>query len=180
MPRGHASAPSLPIKTAYGFGSVATGITETGFNYFLLIFYSQVMGVDSRLVSLAVTIALLFDAFSDPIVGYWSDNLRSRWGRRHPFMYGAALPVALSYLLLWNPPTGFRRGDIREEKRAGAGPARRILCADHVRFSRRRPARRGFPGHTVAARCLLCADYFGALALHDCSHFHLSDWPKRS
>ena len=99
-----ASAPSLPLKTAYGFGSVATGITETGFNYFLLIFYSQVMGVDSRLVGLAVTIALLFDAFSDPIVGYWSDNVRSRWGRRHPFMYGAALPVAVSYFLLWNPP----------------------------------------------------------------------------
>jgi GPH family glycoside/pentoside/hexuronide:cation symporter len=96
--------PSLAVKTAYGFGSVASGVTETGFNYFLLIFYSQVVGLDARLVGLAVTIALLFDAVSDPIVGYWSDNLRSRWGRRHPFMYGAAIPVALSYLLLWSPP----------------------------------------------------------------------------
>jgi len=37
-------------------------------------------------------------------VGQVSDNWRSRWGRRHPFMYAAALPVAISYLLLWNPP----------------------------------------------------------------------------
>lgn len=96
--------PSGAIKTAYGFGSVASGVTETGFNYFLLIFYSQVIGLDARLVGLAVTIALLFDAVSDPIVGYWSDNLRSRWGRRHPFMYAAAVPVSVSYLLLWNPP----------------------------------------------------------------------------
>ena len=65
------------------------------------------MGLDSRLVGLAVTIALLFDALSDPIVGYWSDHLRSRWGRRHPFMYAAAIPVTLTYLLLWNPPSGW-------------------------------------------------------------------------
>ena len=37
-------------------------------------------------------------------MGQLSDNTRSKWGRRHPFMYGAAFPVAISYLLLWNPP----------------------------------------------------------------------------
>ena len=52
----------------------------------------------------AIAIALFFDAFLDPIVGQFSDNLRTRWGRRHPLMYASALPVAVSYLLLWNPP----------------------------------------------------------------------------
>lgn len=96
----------LPIglKAAYGFGSVAYGVKNSGFDYFLLLFYSQVIGLDARLVGAAITTALIFDAISDPIVGYWSDNLRSRWGRRHPFMYIAALPVSLSYFLLWNPP----------------------------------------------------------------------------
>jgi GPH family glycoside/pentoside/hexuronide:cation symporter len=98
-----ASRPSRWIKGAYGFGTVATGVVETGFNYFLLIFYSQVIGLDARLVSLAITLALVLDAVVDPVVGYWSDNLRSRWGRRHPLMYGSAIPVALAYLLLWNP-----------------------------------------------------------------------------
>ncbi|MFW6093173.1 MAG: MFS transporter [Pseudomonadota bacterium] len=37
-------------------------------------------------------------------MGLWSDNTRSRWGRRHPFMYGAAFPVAFVYFFLWNPP----------------------------------------------------------------------------
>jgi Na+/melibiose symporter-like transporter len=41
---------------------------------------------------------------SDPIVGDASDRLHSRWGRRHPFMYAAALPVSVSYYFLWNPP----------------------------------------------------------------------------
>ena len=95
---------SVWLKSAYGFGSVAYGVKNNGFDYFLLLFYSQVIGLDARLVGIAITTALVFDAVSDPIVGYWSDNLRSRWGRRHPFMYVAALPVALSYFLLWNPP----------------------------------------------------------------------------
>ena len=88
----------LPLFTsvAYGFGSLAFGIKNNGFDYYLLIFYSQVVGMDARLVGLALLIALVIDAISDPIVGYWSDNLRSRWGRRHPFMFAAAFPVTIS------------------------------------------------------------------------------------
>ena len=98
------SSLSLGTRLAYGFGSVAFGVKGNGFDYFLMLFYSQVVGLDARLVGIAITTALVFDALSDPIVGYWSDNLHSRWGRRHPFMYAAALPVAASYYLLWNPP----------------------------------------------------------------------------
>lgn len=101
------SKPSLATKLAYGFGSVAYGTKDAGLKYFLLLFYSQVVGLDPRLVSLAILVALVSDAISDPIVGYWSDNFRSKWGRRHPFMYGAAIPVALSYYFIWSPPTGW-------------------------------------------------------------------------
>jgi len=94
-------------KFAYGFGSVAYGVKDGGLKYFLLLFYAQVIGVDARLVSLAILIALIADAFSDPIVGYWSDNFRSRWGRRHPFMYAAAIPISVSYYFIWNPPVGW-------------------------------------------------------------------------
>jgi Na+/melibiose symporter-like transporter len=101
------NAPSLWTKLSYGFGSVAFGVKDNGFGYFLLLFYTQVIGLDASLVGLAITIALIFDALSDPVVGYWSDNLRSRWGRRHPLMYGAAAPIALTYFMLWNPPAGW-------------------------------------------------------------------------
>ena len=85
---------SVWTKIAYGIGSVAYGVKNNGFDYFFLIFYSQVLGVDAELVGLALMLALAFDAISDPLVGYLSDNTHSRWGRRHPFMYAAALPVA--------------------------------------------------------------------------------------
>lgn len=98
---------SVPTKFFYGFGSVAFGVKDQGFSYLLLIFYNQVVGLPSATVGLAIMIALIADSFLDPIMGQVSDNWRSRWGRRHPFMYAAAIPVALSYLLLWNPPQGW-------------------------------------------------------------------------
>ncbi|WP_246449986.1 MFS transporter [Qipengyuania soli] len=101
---GAQEKPSLGTKLAYGFGSAAYGIKNNGFDYFLLLFYGTVVGLEPGLVGLAILIALVFDALSDPLVGYWSDHFRSRWGRRHPFMYAAALPVALTYFMLWNPP----------------------------------------------------------------------------
>lgn len=98
---------SLWTKLAYGFGAVAYGVKNNGFDYFLLLFYGVVVGLDERLVGLALLIALVFDAISDPLVGYWSDNFRSKWGRRHPFMYAAAIPVAVTFYFLWNPPLGW-------------------------------------------------------------------------
>lgn len=95
---------SLRTKLFYGLGSVAFGVKDNGFQTILLLFYNQVMHVPPHLVGFAIFIALAVDAFLDPIVGQFSDNLRTRWGRRHPLMYASALPVAISYLLLWNPP----------------------------------------------------------------------------
>lgn len=97
--------PSLATRLAYGIGGAAGGIKNNGFEYVLLLFYSQIMGLSAVLVAAALWIALLIDAFSDPVVGYWSDNMRTKWGRRHPFMYIAMVPVAIGYFFVWNPPT---------------------------------------------------------------------------
>ena len=97
----------MSTRLAYGFGSAAFGIKDAGLQIFLLMFYTQIVGVPAPLVGLALTIALVLDAISDPIVGYWSDNFRSKWGRRHPFMYASAIPVAVTYFLLWTPPRGW-------------------------------------------------------------------------
>jgi Na+/melibiose symporter-like transporter len=104
-----AGAPPLDLRTKlfYGFGSVAFGVKDNGFSYMLLLFYNQVVGLAAPLVGLALMVALVVDAVVDPLIGQVSDNLRTRLGRRHPFMYAAALPVAVSYVLLWRPPTGW-------------------------------------------------------------------------
>jgi Na+/melibiose symporter-like transporter len=97
---------SLTTKLYYGSGSTAFGIKDTGFNYFLLVYYNQVLGLDPFLAGLALALAVALDAALDLPVGYLSDHWRSRWGRRHPFMYAAAGPTAVAFFFLWNPPAG--------------------------------------------------------------------------
>jgi GPH family glycoside/pentoside/hexuronide:cation symporter len=104
--------PGLATRLAFGIGGAADGIKNNGFDYFLLFFYSQILGVPAGLVGLALILALAVDAVSDPVVGYWSDNLRTKFGRRHPFMYGALIPVALAYFFTWNPPDGLTGSDL--------------------------------------------------------------------
>jgi GPH family glycoside/pentoside/hexuronide:cation symporter len=95
---------SGPITFTYAFGAAAYGIKDSGFGTFLLLYYNQVVGVSPSTVGFVIMCALVFDAFVDPAVGALSDRTRSSWGRRHPWMYASALPIAIGWLLLWNPP----------------------------------------------------------------------------
>lgn len=92
-------------KLNYGIGQIAEGLKNTSFNLFLLFYYNHVLGVPGTLCGMALSIALIFDAISDPVAGSMSDNWRSRWGRRHPFMYASAIPLAIAFYFLFSPPT---------------------------------------------------------------------------
>ena len=99
------NAPGLTTGTqwAYGSGGGAYGVLRNA-HYFVLIYYSQVLGLDPGLAGLAVGIGLVFDAITDPLIGYLSDGTRSRWGRRHPWLFASILPLAASFYFLWHPP----------------------------------------------------------------------------
>lgn len=96
----------MRLKLIQGFGAVAFGVKDNGFSFFLLIFYNQVLGMDARLVSLALLIALLVDAVVDPILGNLSDRTYTRWGRRLPWLYAAPIPLAFAWVIMWSPPAG--------------------------------------------------------------------------
>lgn len=96
----------LGLKFIHGFGSIAYGIKDNGFSTFLLLFYNQVVGLDPRLVSAALMLALVIDAFADPVIGHLSDRTYTRWGRRLPWLYIAPIPLALAWIMLWAPPSG--------------------------------------------------------------------------
>ena len=99
-------------RVLYGVGAVAFGVKDNGFSYFLLLYYNQVLGLPESWVGFGIMLALVADAVFDPLVGYLSDHLHSSWGRRHPFMYAAGIPVAVSYWFLWNPPAGLSTGQL--------------------------------------------------------------------
>lgn len=94
----------LWLKMAHGMGSIAYGVKDSGFSTFLLLYYNQVIGLDAGLVGAAIMVALIADAFVDPVIGELSDRTRSRWGRRLPWLYGAPIPLAVAWMALWSPP----------------------------------------------------------------------------
>lgn len=96
---------SRSTKLAYGSGSIAFGVATQGLSGAVLqIYLNQVLGLPALLVGTTIMASLIVDAVLDPMIGQWSDTFRSRWGRRHPFMYASSLPAALFFFLLWNAP----------------------------------------------------------------------------
>jgi len=96
----------MRTKLAFGVGAVAEAGTYIAFNTFNFLFYNNVLGLSGTLCGLAVTIALVLDAINDPVIGFMSDRWKSKLGRRHPFLYAAPIPVAISFYCIYSPPAG--------------------------------------------------------------------------
>lgn len=69
----------------------------------LLIFYTDRLGIQSSLASLAAGIALIWDAFIDPFVGSFSDTFKSRWGNRKPFLVAGGILIVPSLWWIFSP-----------------------------------------------------------------------------
>ncbi len=94
------------LRIFHGTGAIADGVKNATFNAFLVLYYTTVLELPGTLSGLAIFIAMCVDAISDPLMGSISDGFRSRWGRRHPFMYFAAIPMGLCVYGLFAPPEG--------------------------------------------------------------------------
>ena len=94
-------------KFFYASGAVANGVKADAFTFFLLFFYSNVIGLSPGLASLAIFIALMVDAFTDPLMGVISDRTRHRFGRRHPYFLLGMIPMGLSYFMLFSIQTSW-------------------------------------------------------------------------
>jgi len=96
----------VPLKTKLGFGvgQLSEGMITITFGLFVLFFYTQLLGIPGYYTGFALFVALIVDAVSDPWVGVVSDHWHSKWGRRHPFMLFAAIPLSISFYFLFSPP----------------------------------------------------------------------------
>lgn len=98
--------PSRLVKLSYSLGQAAQSGGFDAAIGFIFFYYSAVLGLSGALVGAALAVSLAFDAVVDPVVGSWSDNIQSRFGRRLPLMVLAAPLIALSIGLLFSPPAG--------------------------------------------------------------------------
>lgn len=101
---------SLGRTLLYSSASAGLNIMGITASTWLLYFYSpppdsgRPVYLPIALVGVLMTISTLWDAFIDPFIGHWSDMLRSRWGRRRPFLIFAAPVAAIALILIWTPP----------------------------------------------------------------------------
>ncbi|XOV89234.1 MAG: MFS transporter [Pseudomonadota bacterium] len=97
----------LQTKMAFGVGSTAETLSLYSYAALVTLYYNQILGIEIWMAGLAPTIAIFVDAISDPFMGSFSDRFRSsKWGRRHPFMFIAPVPIALAFWCVYNPPAG--------------------------------------------------------------------------
>jgi GPH family glycoside/pentoside/hexuronide:cation symporter len=98
---------SLGFKVLYGIADCGIAMLNASLRFFLLFFYTDVVGIDPALAGTAMLLGkLTWDAVNDPMFGYLSDRTRTRIGRRRPYMLIGALPLGLSAWLLYSIPAG--------------------------------------------------------------------------
>jgi GPH family glycoside/pentoside/hexuronide:cation symporter len=101
---------SRGLLAVYGAGTMVNDVTAFGLNTLLLFYLTIVCGLSGSAAGIALGVALVVDSFIDPLVGSLSDNSRSRHGRRHPYMLASAVPIVVSFVLLFSIPAGLTGG----------------------------------------------------------------------
>jgi len=90
---------------ALSFGSLGSCYVLFSINNLAFPIYNLALGVSAVKLGWAMALPRVIDAFFDPLIGWLSDNTRSRWGRRKPYIVAGAFPLALFTVLLWLPPS---------------------------------------------------------------------------
>jgi GPH family glycoside/pentoside/hexuronide:cation symporter len=103
--------PSGKISTRQKFGWALGGLTDNGLSYGILAMsmpiYNIGLGISAVWLGWALAIPRVLDAVLDPWIGNLSDNTRSRWGRRRPYIFFGAIVSSIAFALVWLPPLHF-------------------------------------------------------------------------
>jgi GPH family glycoside/pentoside/hexuronide:cation symporter len=92
-------------KLIYGSGDLGFSLTSTILAVMFAIYLTDVVGLRPGVAAVAIFVGRTWDYINDPLVGYLSDRVRSRWGRRRPFLLFGFLPFAAAFAMLWwRPP----------------------------------------------------------------------------
>ena len=96
-------------KLIYGLGAFVNNILAAAIGGMIIVL-NLGLGMSPALVGLLGALPRLTDAITDPLMGYISDNTRSKWGRRRPYMFVGAIAVGIVFALLWQLPRGQSEG----------------------------------------------------------------------
>ena len=96
---------SITQKSAYALGMLVNNLQAAALPAMVVVL-NLGLGMNPVLVGIIGFVPRIFDAVSDPMMGYISDNTRTRWGRRRPYIFIGALLAGLIFALMWQLPAG--------------------------------------------------------------------------
>lgn len=101
------AADRIPIgqRVAYGLGALVNNLLAAAIGMMAIVL-NLGLGMNPAIVGLLMGLPRLTDALTDPVMGYISDQCRTRWGRRRPFIFVGAISAGLIFALLWQLPAG--------------------------------------------------------------------------
>ena len=106
MPYGATCRVPLLKKIAYAVPAFFLAVVGIPIYVYIPKFYTDVVGIDIAILGYILFSVRIFDAVTDPALGYLSDRTRTRMGRRRPYIMVGSVFVALTLFLLFNPPRG--------------------------------------------------------------------------
>ena len=96
---------SNKVRAAYGIGDYAICLYWSGVGLYLLYFYTDIIGITPLLAGWIYALGIAWDAITDPFMGYMAERTRTKMGSYRPYIFYGAIPLALSFVLLfWVPP----------------------------------------------------------------------------
>ncbi|SAY39405.1 putative GPH family sugar transporter [Candidatus Synechococcus spongiarum] len=96
----------LRLYLAYGLGDAGTGLAATVLGFYLFPFFTEVAGLSAGFAGAMLMVIKVWDALSDPLIGWLSDRTRTAWGARLPWIAGAAVPLGFCFAATWWVPPG--------------------------------------------------------------------------
>ncbi|MBK8858324.1 MAG: MFS transporter, partial [Opitutaceae bacterium] len=102
-------SPSVPPcsrsrMVGYSVGECANSLLMNSLSGFAMLYYTEALGLSHALAGIAMGVAVFWDAITDPVMGHITDNTRSRFGRRHPYILLGGVLVTVIFVFLWVVP----------------------------------------------------------------------------
>jgi len=94
----------LKEKIGYSLGDAASNLYWKTFEFFLIIFYTDVFGISAAAVGTMLLVTRIADAVADPVMGAIADRTKTRWGHFRPYVLWFALPLAVAGVLTFTTP----------------------------------------------------------------------------
>lgn len=93
-------------RLSYGLGDYAGNLVYSAISAFLLVYYTDVLGVSAITAGSVMAISKIFDGVSDLVMGRIVDNTRSKWGKARPWIIRMSIPLAVCTVLMFSVPSG--------------------------------------------------------------------------